>query len=145
MPINVALVLPSVSAHRTGAASRKHYPYPPQGRPEIRPRASGANGNSLPLTPSQRYLVNRPLPPSLPLERTPRGSHPHGITYYVVAAVFLLPLEPQGILCLLGILPASATVLLILFMIAVLLLLTPFLLIVEPRAGKVQAERLKEP
>lgn len=74
----------------------------------------------------------------------PRGSHPHGITYYVVAAVFLLPLEPQGILCLLGILPASATVLLILFMIAVLLLLTPFLLIVEPRAGKVQAERLKE-
>ena len=52
--------------------------------------------NSLPVTPFERYPVNCPPLPSLPLEPTPRGWQPQGTTCFMVAIGFLHPVEPQA-------------------------------------------------
>ena len=40
--------------------------------------------------------VNHPLPPSLPIEPTPRGLQPHGTACYLVATGFLHLVQPQA-------------------------------------------------
>ena len=55
-----------------------------------------ANGNSPPGMPFQYSPVSPPQPPSLPPGPTLRGLWPPGTTYYVVAAGFPHPLEPQA-------------------------------------------------
>ena len=104
MPVYVALVLPSVSAHC--ALMRHctgHRPYSPPGQsgrstPRARAVCAALFGKQelMPRTPFQCCLVNLPPPPSLPLQPTSRGSQPHGTTCYVVATGFLHPVEPQA-------------------------------------------------
>ena len=70
------------------------------------------NRNSPLLMPFQYYLVTRQLPPNLPTKPTARGSQPQGTTYCVwpVASSFQRSLR---LLYLLGILPTTPVVLLI--------------------------------
>ena len=105
--IYIALVLPSISAHCTLVRHhRDNYPYslskesgkstPWYQRQSVPP--SSANGNSLPVTHFQCYLMTCPLLLNLPPEPKLRGSQPHSITNYMVATGFLHPVEPRALL-----------------------------------------------
>ena len=95
MPIYIVLVLP---AHCTPVEHhREHYSYSPsrqsrKSTPHYQQQSvlsCLANRNSSSIKPFQYYLVNHPLPPSLPTEPTPRGLQPHGTTCYLVATGFV--------------------------------------------------------
>ena len=105
MPISVAIVLLSFSAHCALMwHHREHYPYSPSEqsgkstpwcqRQSVPPCL--ANRNSPRLTSLQCYPVNYQPPPSLPPEPKPRESQPHKTTWYMVATGFLHPVEPQA-------------------------------------------------
>ena len=122
MPGYVALVLPSLSAHFSLAWHYvEHNPYSPSGQSErstsqCQPQSMLpclGNGNSLLLTPFRYYPVTCQLPPNLPMKPTPRGSQPQGTTYCVwpVLSSFQQSLRLPY---LLGILPVTPVVLLIL-------------------------------
>ena len=134
--VYTALALPSISTTCTLVQHHgERYPYSPsvqlgKSTPRCQPQSTlprPANGNSLPVTPFQCYLMSQPLLSSLH-----RGPHQEDHSYLLPQAVWW-PLASS--------IHWSLRRLCILLTLPVVLLLTLF---AEPRVGKTQAWKLEE-